>query len=108
MKGRLLPIAIIGLILFLSAVVWEASKFSSKQYEIAVSHGTYGRKGQTNDRVVIKDKTQRKIGLRQPASKAAINNNAKISTPFNREAAGTSIDNSGLADPAIILFCYDR
>ena len=107
MKGRLLPVAVIGLVFFLSAIVWQWNNFSSKQYNRAVPNGTYGRKGQVADEIIDNGSTHRKSGLQQAASKAADNGN-EIPTSIDREAAGTSLGNSNLADVAIVLFCYDR
>lgn len=108
MKGRLLPVAILGLVFFLGVIAWQWNQYSSKQYKGTPSKSTYGRKEDVVDQGTTRGSNHRKLGLQQADPKALDHHEAKRSTTLSREAFGNSDANATLSNPAIILFCYDR
>ncbi len=106
MKGRLLPVAVTGLLFFLGIVLWQWCNFSSMHYTRSQSDASRDRGDLRAKRSDGQGSIPRKLGLQQESfsREAAVD----VRPSLDKGAANRLTASRALRDPAIILFCYDR
>ena len=113
MRAKVLPFAVVGLVFFLTAGVWEWNYYSSKDFIRGIrsrSEVTYSTESDRSNDL----SGNRKLGLPQKTNKRSsiTERTARLGAApevkSGLQSDSTQQNTFQLSNPAIILFCYDR